>query len=122
MKKLTAILLILFSICTSAQSNIETYRYGINGMVFLEKLPNGKDYVVYSVYGCRPEIRDDMGTMMYEAFKANNLGTVHFQTSLGEVVGELISSKEGGATMVDLIFTKVHLKNGKTLVYRPNCE
>ena len=101
-----------------SQSNIETYKHGVDGLVVVDK-KDTTNYILINVYGCRPEIRDDIGWQILDAYKKNQLGTVKFQTKIGEVVGELFYTKTERSVIVSYVFTKVYMKSGTTLIYKP---
>jgi hypothetical protein len=119
MKNLILLILLIGQFVTAnSQSNIKTYKHGVDDLLIVDKR-NPENYVLVNVFGCRPEIRDDIGMMILKAYHNGELGTVKFQTKIGETVGELFYIKKDKLVVVSYIFTKVNLIDGSILIYKP---
>ncbi len=104
---------------SKANSKLEIYNYGQNGMELVAHSKKG--VIIVSTFNSKMTIRQDIAKKLYDLYLANKLVNNKKITVLGcdaEVTGKCVIRKKNSLTAIDFFYEEVNWYSGLKEVYK----
>ncbi len=118
-KVLLGLLVVTCFAFSKADTNVETYNYGQNGMELVAR--SNKGVIIVSTFNSKMTIRQDIAKKLYNLYLDNKLQNNKKITVEGleaNVTGKCLIRKKNSLTTVDFYYEVVDWNSGLKEVYR----